>query len=73
MTGIGISGTVTVAFDGSNNLVLSSVQTLGDDVELTFTSSLDNMGKSKTITVSSDGSVVANIGDLGWNDRIDFH
>ena len=62
VTGIGISGTVTVAsLTDQNNLVLSSVQTLGDDVELTFTSNVDNMGNSKTIPVSSDGSVVANI------------
>ncbi|MGY8792100.1 MAG: hypothetical protein ACKVI9_00360, partial [Gammaproteobacteria bacterium] len=62
VTGIGISGTVTVAsLTDQNNLVLSSAQTLIDDLDLTFTSNVDNMGNSKFIPVSSDGSVVANI------------
>ena len=42
VTGTGISGTVTVAsLSDQNNLVLSSAQSLSNDVALTFTSTYD--------------------------------
>ena len=55
VTGTGISGTVTVAsLTDQNNLVLSSAQSLNNDVTLTFTPSV---GFGKTYTVSGTAQI----------------
>jgi len=54
VTGTGISGTVTVAsLSDQNNLVLSSAQSLDDNVDLTFSSTTD---KVYTVTSAAGGT-----------------
>ena len=73
VTGTGISGTVTVAsLTDQNNLVLSSSQSIGDGVTLTFTPSIKCNYVDKPTNVSFDYTIVNGEALFNSTNSVDF-
>ena len=73
VTGTGISGTVTVAsLTDQNNLVLSSSQSIGDGVPLTFTPSIKCNYVDKPTNVSFDYTIVNGEALFNSTNSVDF-